>query len=160
MPPPSDRSGFDRDVWEGRKPLVAPLTRDIDLGSVVWEKAPDDADYERRGGMVVAGRPDTETGERLVTILTGKSKHGRRVCNTFELATSRLDPALTEPPDFTKLHRVVREICAHVGAAPNAYVKDFDRTLIDHAMTLLGVLDEMAFDASLAAERAREGRAS
>lgn len=152
---------YNKAAWEGRKPLVAPLAKDIDLGSIVWEKAPDDADYTPRGGMVVAGRADTETGERVVTILTERARGGRPVCHTFELATSQLDPALTEPPSTGKLHRYVRGICAHVGAARDAHVAGFDRTLlVDHAMTLLYVLDEMAQDAAMAAAQAREGRAS
>lgn len=41
------------------------LIRQLDIGWTVWERMPDDADYDPRGGTVVGwdDRPDPDTGE-------------------------------------------------------------------------------------------------
>lgn len=67
-----------RDVWEGRKPIVSPEARRIgalalvEIGMRVFEAAPDESDYDPRGGVCVAidERVDPETGEVERTFTT------------------------------------------------------------------------------------------
>lgn len=136
-------TGFDRDVWEGRKPMVKPAEpRYIEIGDVVWEKVPEDTTYDVRGGMVVGSRVNDD-GERVFRVVDQKKRGGAYTIVSFELAASNIDPALVESRSIRRFHRLAREICKALGERTGAHIEGHDRWLLEVAGGVVVLADEM-----------------
>ena len=142
---------FNRDAWEGRKPLVEPMPTTIDIGCVVWEQAPDDSTLERNGGIVVGKKIDEDTGEMTVKILKARTRNGTFSVYTIDMDASKIDRQLIEPVSVGKLTRAARQICRAMGERQTAEFVGVDLWMLETA----GGLAYQARDIRDDAQRAR-----
>lgn len=148
---------LNRRAWFGEQQLThhdphAP----IDVGSVVWEKTPeqmhaerqgeptpsDTANTERRGGIVVRVFTDPDTGEQMVTILEGRKRQGRFDVWTWTVAAGDVDRQLIETPSQRRMHQAARQICRALGERPAAYLSGVDRYLLEVCVGLVVAAEE------------------
>lgn len=92
--------------------LPQPVGGRPEVGAIVWERRPDEADHQRRGGMVVD--PPDEHGTVLCLQL-GKRRN-ETVLHPTRLAVRDLDPAMAEPASRAKMATYAAGICAALGA--------------------------------------------
>lgn len=122
---------------EGRADVVS-----IAFGSTVWEQAPEGADYQPRGGLVVNVKVDEETGEQTAVVLQAR-KRGRKIeCYTVDLDASCLNRDAIEAPEPYRCFQAARTICAYLGQR-NTAVNGFDRWLLETAMGLCLIADDL-----------------
>lgn len=139
-------AGFDRDVWNGTKAMVAPMREPIQVGSVVWEQAPFDADHDRRGGIVAAAAVD-DNGERILTVLHATNRNGHFVVNSYPLPAGEVDSATIEAPTAHRLHQAARQICRSLGDhRANGYIAGWHRWLLECAVGFVVLADEIRRD--------------
>jgi hypothetical protein len=144
-------AGFDRQVWEGEKPLVEPAVEVIEVGSIVWERAPEDSSFEKRGGIVINAKT-SEDGERTLTILRASKRGGKFTVHTFDLDASSVDRAMVERRSPHRMHRAARQICRALGESQNVTVAGFDRYLLEVAVGLVVMAED---DVRAVAEKLR-----
>jgi hypothetical protein len=145
---------FNRDAWEGRKPLVEPPNaRPVVTGDIVWETGPDDTDGPLRGGMVVQTRVDRDTGERWLTVIEGHKSNGMFRIRSYELNASDVDPSKVTPKNPHRLHRAARQVFRALGEQQMAFVRGYDRWLLEVAAGLVDLAEETVAEES---ERLRE----
>lgn len=144
-------AGFDRAVWDGQKPIVEPAPETIDIGCVVWEQAPEDSSFEKRGGIVVATKVNDD-GERTLTILRASKRGGKFTVHTFDLDASSVDGSMVERRSPHRLHRAARQICRALGESQNVAIAGFDRYLLEVAVGLVVTAED---DVRAVAEKLR-----
>ena len=135
-------AGFDPDVWNGTKPMVAPMCEPIQVGSVVWEQAPEEADHDRRGGIVAATAVD-DNGERVLTVLTATNRTGRFTVRSYPLPASEVDGDTIEPPTAHRLHQAARQICRSLGDPRAGLITGWHRWLLECAVGFVVLADEI-----------------
>jgi hypothetical protein len=142
----------------------------VAVGSVVWEQAPEDSDFERRGGIVVRTRIDPDTGEQTLTVMQARKRRNMREVYTTDLDYSDVDRATIEAPDVHRCYRTARAICAHLGDRQGS-IDGHNRWLLETAIGLCLIADELTasraavvrsgvdeFNAALDARRDERGR--
>lgn len=92
--------------------LPEPIGGRPDIGCVVWERRPDEADHDRRGGMVVD--PPDEHGT-VLCVQIGQ-RRGAAFLHVARLAVRELDPAMAEPANRAKMAATAQGICRALGA--------------------------------------------
>jgi hypothetical protein len=125
---------FDPKAWNGERPLVEPLRPavdgDVPKWSTVWERVPEAATHEARGGIVVDRGFDPETGEAWADVLYGRPRQNRFEVHTFRLAVNDLSGETVERPTHSKMQRAARQICRALGERQAAYFSDRDFWLL------------------------------
>lgn len=148
---------LNRAAWFGEQQLTrhdphAP----IDVGSVVWEKSPeqlhaeregldtpaDSINSERRGGIVVRTFGD-DNDELMVTILEGRKRQGRFEVYTWTVPAGDVDRQLIESPSQRRMHQAARQICRALGERPAAYLSGIDRYLLEVCVGLVVAAETM-----------------
>ncbi|HSS10541.1 MAG TPA: hypothetical protein VLL25_11685 [Acidimicrobiales bacterium] len=142
---------FNRDFWEGRKPLAASvtqLTADlalIDIGWQLWSCQRVDANQDALGGIVTEPLPDhadDDTGElhRRWKVRNPylRPDHPRQIqiITDAELQI----PEGVEPPDRGAVVRMIRRLGAYV-AAGHGWPTRYEIGAITDMWRLLGILD-------------------
>lgn len=157
---PKRRPGFDPARWAGEQPLVPHPPVPIELGTVVWEKTPEqrhveretgdvvedsgDNTIERRGGIVVKIAMDPETGERKVSVLQGRKRQSRFEVFLVELDASDVDGYTLEARSARRMHHAARQILRALGERTSAFIAGHDRHLLELAVGLVVVCEEDA----------------
>lgn len=83
---------------------------EVELGTIVWERAPAEADYQARGGPVV----DVLPGAVLVAVC-GRER-GKATIRAQRLEFSQLAEELTQPTNGPKRWALARHICEALGS--------------------------------------------
>ena len=133
---------WNRDAWEGRKPLTAQTVEfDFDtiaLAGVVFEKKPEglDVNFEPRGGVVVKKGVDEATGQPWVELLNTKGTAARLQIVRFRLYVSEIGEY--QPPTRRWAHGTARRICRAIGGPTDAaYLTAFEQEALLIALGLV-----------------------
>lgn len=109
---------------------------ELEIGSMVWERAAPEANHDRRGGMVVDMARDETTGAMLVIVAVTGRERNRPTIATLALDAARIDDTLTEPPSTARRMRMARDICAALAVGGAKRWTDAERSWLGRAKEL------------------------
>lgn len=100
------------------------LANQLELGWSAWERKPDEADYEMRGGIVanVEDRPDPDTGEIVRWYELLSFPQGRPNFDWF--SEHALDPQLNGLPNTASIRAAIKKLNELVGRARGTFTSD------------------------------------
>lgn len=117
-------TGFDRGVWDGEKPLVAP-TRGartigdfalLEIGCSCWSTERKDHRDNPLGGVIIdifdKRNEDTGYAERAFRCID--SYNLRPFVQVHVLVESEVDRAALEPPDNARLRKIIRRLAEDI----------------------------------------------
>lgn len=107
----------------------------VAVGAYVFEKAPPEATYSPRCGVVVDYGLDGE-GEPVVVVLRERANNGKLTVSAATLRVADLDPAATSPPVTSKLHQAARALCRAIADRRGRW-EDHDDLLLVSAHRLV-----------------------
>lgn len=117
-------AGFNRDVWDGKKPMAAPArgARTIgdftllEVGHSVWSTKRKDHRDEPLGGVIIAifdkRDPDTGFTERAFRCIDPFSL--RPFVQVHVLVESEVDREALEPADNARLRKIIRRLAEDI----------------------------------------------
>jgi hypothetical protein len=103
---------------------VGSLVSEVEVGWSVWERVPDEADHERRGGVVVGidDRRDADTGFVVRHFRTLKRFHGQLRFAT--LTEDQVNDEALELPNALTIRSLIRDIDSQIAKSKGMFTPE------------------------------------